>query len=227
MKEESAACPSNTTQRISYMRDDEFQALKAAKKAAKRAAQAAKPGDGEVTKKPKVSTEDEEEVKAPAEPVAQEAQAASAPDSKTASKAAPAGASSSFEDQWLACVQCGADFLFSANEQKFFAEKGWTNAKSRCSTCTAEKKARFGEKSGKGTAAQMRLASTTCYTCGVKGHGSKDCPQAPCYNCGVTGHKSKDCKEPRKNQAGGGVCFKFQTGECTRGDACRFAHVKE
>ena len=44
---------------------------------------------------------------------------------------------------------------------------------------------------------------------------------------GLKGHQSKDCKKPRDNQAGGGICFKFQTGECTRGSTCRFAHIIE
>jgi hypothetical protein len=137
-----------------------------------------------------------------------------------------AAAVEAYLDRWLVCGECGGDFCFSSAEQRFFAEKGYA-AKSRCAECTKAKKARFNETSGKGTAAEERAAKTTCYTCGELGHASKDCTQAACYNCGMKGHKSKDCKSPRNNQAGGGVCFKFQSGTCTRGDTCRFAHIKE
>lgn len=131
-----------------------------------------------------------------------------------------------FADRWLACCDCGVDFCFSASEQRFFSEKGF-GTKSRCAECTQVKKSRFGESSGKGTAAKERAARTKCYTCGETGHASKQCPQAPCYNCGAIGHKSAACTQPRNNQAGGGICFKFQTGSCTRGETCRFAHILE
>ena len=32
-----------------------------------------------------------------------------------------------FEDKTLKCVECGNEFVFSASEQEFYAEKGFTN----------------------------------------------------------------------------------------------------
>ena len=32
-----------------------------------------------------------------------------------------------FNDKTLACVDCGQDFVFSKNEQAFYAERGFTN----------------------------------------------------------------------------------------------------
>lgn len=218
------------------MRDEEFAAIKAAKKAEKRAKKEAAGKELAPSKRQKKETAATEQegtteapvVKVPPTPEKAPVNTETAPVSKEKSTAekAPATADSGFCDQWLACSECTAEFLYSASEQKFFHEKGFS-AKSRCSECTAAKKARFNEASGKGTAAKERAARTTCYTCGQVGHSSKECKEAPCYNCGEKGHKSKDCKAPRMNQAGGGVCFKFQSGSCTRGEACRFAHVKE
>ena len=130
-------------------------------------------------------------------------------------------------DRTLSCIDCGCDFLFSVGEQEWYRSKGYTTGKTRCAECTAAKKARFGETAGKGHTARDLLAKTMCRVCGELGHKSNACPKAPCYNCGKPGHLSKDCTVPRNNQAGGGVCFKFQSGTCTRGAACRFAHVLE
>ena len=33
-----------------------------------------------------------------------------------------------FEDKTLKCKECGADFIFTAGEQEFYAEKGFQNA---------------------------------------------------------------------------------------------------
>ena len=69
------------------------------------------------------------------------------------------------------------------------------------------KKARFGEEAGGGKSWASAGATK-------------------CYNCGKDGHMSRDCSEPKKERVGGGVCFAFQKGECTRGDACRFSHTE-
>jgi hypothetical protein len=39
----------------------------------------------------------------------------------------------SFVDKPLKCRECGADFVFTAGEQAFFAEKGLMNDPQRCS----------------------------------------------------------------------------------------------
>ena len=47
----------------------------------------------------------------------------------------------SFEDKTLTCKDCGAEFIFSAGEQEFYAEKGFTNEPKRCKACRDAKKA--------------------------------------------------------------------------------------
>jgi hypothetical protein len=56
---------------------------------------------------------------------------------------------SSNQDQTLTCVDCGAEFTWSAGEQEFFHEKGFTNPPKRCKQCRqAKKEQRGGEKKG-------------------------------------------------------------------------------
>ena len=45
-----------------------------------------------------------------------------------------------FNDKTLTCRDCGAFFTFSASEQEFFAEKGYTNEPTRCPSCRAERR---------------------------------------------------------------------------------------
>ena len=45
-----------------------------------------------------------------------------------------------FNDKILNCRDCGRDFEFSASEQEFYAEKGFTTEPGRCPECRAAKK---------------------------------------------------------------------------------------
>jgi CxxC-x17-CxxC domain-containing protein len=47
----------------------------------------------------------------------------------------------SYEDKTIVCVDCGAEFTFTADEQQRFAEKGFTNEPKRCKTCRDARKA--------------------------------------------------------------------------------------
>jgi len=56
----------------------------------------------------------------------------------------------SFEDKTIVCVDCGAEFTFTAQEQQRFAERGFTNEPKRCKTCRDAKKAATGGGGGGG-----------------------------------------------------------------------------
>lgn len=45
------------------------------------------------------------------------------------------------KDKNIICKDCGETFVFSVNEQAFYAEKGFTNEPARCKTCRDKKKA--------------------------------------------------------------------------------------
>ncbi|HEX2951299.1 MAG TPA: zinc-ribbon domain containing protein [Armatimonadota bacterium] len=70
----------------------------------------------------------------------------------------------SFTDKTLSCRDCGADFTFTAGEQEFYAEKGFTNEPSRCPSCRSQRKANGGGRRGMGGARQMY--SAVCSSCG-------------------------------------------------------------
>jgi CxxC-x17-CxxC domain-containing protein len=69
-----------------------------------------------------------------------------------------------FHDKVLKCSECSAEFVFTAGEQMFFADKGFKNEPKRCKGCKA-KRAEGGSMNGSGP--QMRSETkTTCSQCG-------------------------------------------------------------
>lgn len=46
----------------------------------------------------------------------------------------------SFTDRTLVCADCGNEFTFSAGEQAFFAERGFTNDPKRCIPCRSQRR---------------------------------------------------------------------------------------
>ncbi len=44
------------------------------------------------------------------------------------------------QDKTLVCKDCGAEFVFTAGEQQFYAEKGFTNEPQRCPDCRKARK---------------------------------------------------------------------------------------
>jgi CxxC-x17-CxxC domain-containing protein len=63
-----------------------------------------------------------------------------------------------FADRDVQCVDCGAMFVFSAGEQQFFFEKGFTNDPKRCKQCKAKRQGATGRR-------QMET-HVTCSQCG-------------------------------------------------------------
>lgn len=50
----------------------------------------------------------------------------------------------SYADKTLACRDCGNEFVFTAGEQEFYAQKGFTNEPTRCPACRQARKASSG-----------------------------------------------------------------------------------
>ncbi|MFA6521820.1 MAG: zinc-ribbon domain containing protein [Candidatus Gracilibacteria bacterium] len=64
-----------------------------------------------------------------------------------------------FEDQKLACGDCNGEFTFTASEQAFYADKGFSAPK-RCPTCRDKKKQE--------RRSNMKFTKVTCAQCGVE-----------------------------------------------------------
>lgn len=64
-----------------------------------------------------------------------------------------------FEDKVLVCKDCGVEFVFSAGEQEFYAEKGFQNEPIRCKGCRNNRKSqRNGER---------EMFDAVCAQCGA------------------------------------------------------------
>jgi len=69
-----------------------------------------------------------------------------------------------FTDKTLQCSDCGATFTFTADEQEFFAAKGYTNEPKRCPAC---REARRSQRSGfGGYRSRRQMYSAVCAECG-------------------------------------------------------------
>ena len=69
----------------------------------------------------------------------------------------------SFQDKELQCQDCGATFTFSADEQRFFQTKGYTNEPKRCPSC---RQARKAERYGDAGYGYRQIFPAICAECG-------------------------------------------------------------
>ncbi len=75
-----------------------------------------------------------------------------------------------FADKTLTCKDCGTSFTFTAGEQKFHAEKGFTNEPGRCPDCRSRRRSERGDYGGGGGRSsyggQREMFTATCSNCG-------------------------------------------------------------
>jgi CxxC-x17-CxxC domain-containing protein len=100
----------------------------------------------------------------------------------------------SFTDKELQCNDCGRTFTFNAEEQEFFAQKGYTNEPKRCPECRAAKKQERGGGRGGFGGARRQMYPAVCAQCGV----STEVPFEPrgdrpvyCSKCYTAANPSK------------------------------------
>src|ERR1035437_1104200 len=69
-----------------------------------------------------------------------------------------------FQDKVLKCIDCGADFVFTAGEQLFFHDKQFKNEPKRCKACKAKRASTVGATpAGDSPKGETR---TNCSSCG-------------------------------------------------------------
>ncbi len=93
----------------------------------------------------------------------------------------------SYADKTLTCRDCGNQFTFTAGEQEFYDQKGFTNSPTRCPDCRSARKAGGGGRDSyssgggyssggyggggygggsRGGGGQREMHTTTCSSCG-------------------------------------------------------------
>lgn len=109
----------------------------------------------------------------------------------------------SYADKTLSCVECGSDFLFTAGEQEFHAQKGFTNEPRRCPSCRASRRSQrdggsYSSYSGGGGggygSAPREYFTATCAACGKEAR----IPFQP------RGDRPVYCSDCFRSQQGGG-----------------------
>ncbi|MGA9694920.1 MAG: zinc-ribbon domain containing protein [Dehalococcoidales bacterium] len=76
----------------------------------------------------------------------------------------------SFQEKSIKCYDCGADFVFTVEEQEFFSSKGYTNEPKRCPACRATRKERQGntgnQRNNYSYQSTRQMFPATCSRCG-------------------------------------------------------------
>ncbi len=80
-----------------------------------------------------------------------------------------------FTDRTLKCVECGADFTYTASEQELHQSLGYQNEPKRCTPCREAKRQRKGDSGG------MRGGPRSG---GRPGGGPREFFTALCAECG-------------------------------------------
>ena len=95
----------------------------------------------------------------------------------------------------MTCVDCGQEFVFTSGEQAFYAQRGFTEAPKRCTSCRTARKAQRngGASAGGGSYGGGYDRGSGGYGdsgSGAGGYGGERRPRqmfsAVCANCGKT-----------------------------------------
>ena len=96
-----------------------------------------------------------------------------------------------YEDKTLVCKECGQEFVFTAGEQEFYAERGFQNEPQRCKACRDARKA--------ASRGPREYFTATCAACGgeakVPFEPKSDRPVYCSFFCPLMLGKRKLCLE--------------------------------
>ena len=121
-----------------------------------------------------------------------------------------------YSDKTLTCADCGQEFVFTASEQDFYAQRGFTEPR-RCASCRASRKA---ARNAEGGGSYGSYGAGGGYSAGGAGsygggggyasRGPREMFSATCSNCG------KEAQVPFRPTSGKPVycsdCFRSMRG---------------
>jgi CxxC-x17-CxxC domain-containing protein len=134
-----------------------------------------------------------------------------------------------YNDKTLTCADCGQEFTFTASEQDFYAQRGFTEPR-RCPSCRASRKAARGDSGGGGGAGYGSYGAGGGYSAGgysaggggggsyggggggggYRDRGPREMFSATCSSCG------REAQVPFRPTSGKPVycsdCFRSQRG---------------
>ena len=115
-----------------------------------------------------------------------------------------------YTDRNLTCVDCGAEFVFTAEDQEFHASRGFTNEPKRCPDCRRARKSARGDAPGGGggggygggggggySSGPRQMYPATCANCGRE-------TEVPFQPRGDRPVYCRDCFQQRAPSSGGG-----------------------
>jgi CxxC-x17-CxxC domain-containing protein len=76
-----------------------------------------------------------------------------------------------YQDRILQCIDCDEEFVFTAGEQHFFADKGLKNEPKRCKDCKAKKNERIlavSQAYAQGIHREPVVVPVNCALCGIE-----------------------------------------------------------
>jgi CxxC-x17-CxxC domain-containing protein len=110
-----------------------------------------------------------------------------------------------YTDRTLTCAECGTSFTFSADDQAYHAQKGFTNEPRRCPACRAARRSQRGESSYSGSSygGSREMYSATCAGCGKEARvpfqprGDKPVYCSDCFRSQQSGYSSRGAYSDR------------------------------
>lgn len=73
-----------------------------------------------------------------------------------------------YVDRTLTCVDCGSEFIHSAADQEYYAQKGFVSDPKRCTSCRAARRnmREAGENGGRDPHSPREYFAVVCSRCG-------------------------------------------------------------
>ena len=110
-----------------------------------------------------------------------------------------------YSDKSLVCVDCGADFVFTAGEQEFHASKGFTQEPRRCPDCRRARKGGGGRPGRQRSSAKRACHPVRCSRPPVPACGRE--AQVPFEPRSGRPVYCRDCFQPQPRGIGGSSDF--------------------